>query len=178
MRLQAADICGEYKLKSFCENTFGGGSGAVGAARCQWCNYTTASGAECISADDKCAPQPVPSNMAAIGVKAHHTDRQVLALMAASKAAASRSSSDTRVARAPANQQILEGLFVRPCQHYGKTQPSNLDISEFDTRRYNHCNGGQICTYELDRTVRLSALRCVCFFLADHVRRQSHLSRP
>lgn len=159
---EAADVCSEYKLRSFCEKGDYGIQPPNHASGCQWCGTSQASGAECIAANATCSSQPVPEVMSAIGVKAWHNERQVLQLMADSKRkTAAESGSSNRAARAPATQNILEGLFVRPCQHYGTAGSDNLDISEFDTRRYNHCNGGQACTYELDRTYYVGDPHCV-----------------
>lgn len=152
-------MCGEYKLQSFCERVDATDLPHNHAAGCQWCGSSQATGDECISANATCVDvQPVPEVMSAIGVKAWYNERQVLQLMAEMKAVqqaapASGETGVSRAVRAPATQNILEGLFVRPCQHYGTTGSEGLDISEFDTRRYNRCNGGQGCTYELDRTV-------------------------
>jgi len=162
-----ADVCGEYKLQSFCERVDATDLPHNHAAGCQWCGSSQATGDECISANATCVDvQPVPEVMSAIGVKAWYNERQVLQLMAEMKAVqqaapASGETGVSRAVRAPATQNILEGLFVRPCQHYGTTGSEGLDISEFDTRRYNRCNGGQGCTYELDRTYYVGDPHCI-----------------
>lgn len=95
--------------------------------------------------------------MAALGVRSTSAESEVLRLMAGSKSVAT---AGDRVDRSSTQQQKLQGLFVRPCQQYGKT-PAGEAISEFDTRRYNSCFGAEACTYELDRTYYVGDAHCI-----------------